>query len=234
MENYSDQKILEIPYGSAPYVEFFVRHGAHVIPHVNFSFMNVTPEEGRFCGASVLPHKSLIQCTQDTGLSRVLVVPHAPGIFSAEITSAPATEFLAGLQEATPRQYPTAAVIEFQLNILAPESPSEPPLHPPLEKFPNLFSTAKLGNFFVLEPLAGQLPPSSPASFKIGQREEPWAYANPSLFLLERNSGKKTRMAKGADSFFCCQCNTGTSGETMVLCLEQGNSFSFLITWDVV
>lgn len=235
LENLPSQKMIDITYGSMPYLEILVRHEQQVIPGVHFYFMNLSTE-GRLIGITQLDHKCLVQSTQDPQVSRILVIPPSLGIYAVEIVSTSTTEFVASLSGE--KQLSASAVIEYQLNIMESQTPSPTPI----EKFPHVYSTAKLGNFFIVEPLHGELPPNTNIRFKVGQKKDPWAFPDPTLFILDRKTGQRTQMKKevevgghdGLCDFYCCSSMTGAPGQPLVLCLSQGNSFPFLAAWDII
>lgn len=232
METYANQKIIEIPFGSLPYLEFLLRHEEHVMPNVHLTFMNLTPD-GKLSGIVPVGQKTLVQCTEQPGLTRILVMPHAVGLHAIEIISSPTTEFVASLQEGAAKQFSANAVIEYQLNVTEPPTPTAP--LPNMEKFPYVYSTAKLGNFFITEPLNGQLPASTPVKFTVGQQKNPWAYANPSLFIFDKRTGSKYAMKPEMDGqTWSCVATTGAAGEPILLAISNGNSFSFLASWDTI
>eukprot|EP01127_Copromyxa_protea_P003650 TRINITY_DN1344_c0_g1_i1.p1 TRINITY_DN1344_c0_g1~~TRINITY_DN1344_c0_g1_i1.p1 ORF type:complete len:1329 (+),score=267.67 TRINITY_DN1344_c0_g1_i1:213-4199(+) len=232
MENYSEQKIIEIPLGWGPsaFIHFFVRHAAHTALSARFSLMNVSVEGKVF--VTILDENCLVQSTLEPGLTKISVLPHTVGIFSVQIVSSPTADFVSALHEGTTKRIVSSEVIEYQLNITEPTTPNRS-TGLMVEKFPKVFPAAQLANIFVVEPLGGAIPAFSPVAFTIGQQKEPWAHPNASLFILE-NSGKKTDLVQRADGYYGCTCATGPAGKPMVLCLREGDSFISLISWDVV
>lgn len=123
--------------------------------------------------------------------------------------------------------------MEYQLNLTV-EDGSAPVPPNTINKFPVAYSDAKLGNFYLLSPLSGEVKAYSNQRYHVGQRDQPWAFESSTLVMCKGNS-PPSQMQRAEDGTYSVDLMAGPPGDTLVLGkLVSGGGWSGLFTFTVV